>query len=787
METQLPQVFLPILQEHHIDPATIRVWAQADKMPNGMYMDALLAITDDALVVAWGCLPGHKVVRFGAFAELSAKKKPDMSLWQGHHCEVFPLANYGKMTAVKLITGYTVLLECGDVKNVETPAEDGKEAKTEKQYSDEVRLVSYTNIHQSMMDRFIVLFNKKQEGEKWTEDDLHIEDHSTNCPNCGMKYPDEHRSVCPKCMDKGSLMKRLLQMLKPYRWQIVFMLTGMLVASVAASFEPYFSGTVLFDMVLAKDGRFHGMIGYLVLALVTLRVLVMGLGILIGRTSAGVSANLIFDLKTRIFSAMQRLSLSFFSRQQTGRLMSRVNRDANRILYFFVDGVPFFLQNVAIIIFVFALMFSMNWKLTLLVLIPFPIVVLSFQYLFPLFERLWRKEWSHQSRMNALINDSLKGARVLRAFGKEDTANTRFGRINLGLRNVVTQAGRLDSVAFPLLNFLIGLSLLTIWGLGGWQVLQGNMTFGTLITFTGFMNMLYGPLDFMVYIVRWYSDSMTSAQRMFEIIDTPPEVAEAAIPQRIERIDGSVSVRNVTFSYEVGKKVLKDVSVEVKAGQMLGIVGQSGAGKSTLVNLMCRLYDPVEGEIFIDGINLKDAKISDLTSQISVVSQETYIFAGSVADNIAYAKPDCDRVDIIAAAKSAGAHEFIMKLPEGYDTMLGANGRDLSGGERQRVSIARALLQDPRILILDEATSAVDTQTERVIQNAIEMLAKGRTTISIAHRLSTLRNADHLVVLEDGKIVEAGTHLELIQKKGTFHKLMQMQAEALKFRGVGDE
>ncbi len=759
-------VYLPSLQAHGISPADILIFALGDKLPNGVYMDALVLLTDTRLCVIWGCEPGKRTLRFGAFAEASYKKKTDEPAWREHHYEEFALESCGKMTSSRQVTGATVLLERGE---------------------DEIRLFSHTNILQSEISRFIKLYNKKKEGEAWTEEDLHRDTKQSFCPNCGMKYPDEHRTVCPKCMDKRSVMLRLTTMLKPYAARIALMLGMMLLISLSATLEPYMSGRVLFDQVLKPGGQYYGQIGLFVGIMVLLRVTVVGLNIIMGRTSARIGSGLIYDLKTRIFAALQRLSLSFFSRQQTGKLMTRVNRDSMRILYFFLDGVPYFIQNALTILFVFGVMFSLDWRLSLFVLIPFPVVVYAFQIMFPKFIRLWQKENAHQSRMNALIADSLKGARVLKAFGKEEVANKRFAGINEGLRGVITQTGRLDSLFHPLFTALIGMSLLTIWGYGGWQVLHENMSFGVLISFTGFIGMLYDPLDFMVWIVRWYSDSMTSAQRMFEIIDTPPEVAASLSPVRLNPMVGDLVIKNVSFGYEPGKMVLKDVNVEIKSGQMLGIVGKSGAGKSTLASLICRLYDPTEGAIFIDGVNLRDVLPSDLTSQISVVSQETYIFMGSVADNISYARPDCDRRDIVAAAIASGAHEFIMKLPEGYDTILGSNGRDLSGGERQRVSIARALLQDPRIIILDEATSAVDTQTERIIQNAIEMLAKGRTTISIAHRLSTLRNADHLIVLEEGKIVEAGTHIELIKKKGVFFKLMQLQSEALKFRGVGGE
>jgi len=333
------------------------------------------------------------------------------------------------------------------------------------------------------------------------------------------------------------------------------------------------------------------------------------------------------------------------------------------------------------------------------------------------------------------------------------------------------------------------LSQFLVWGFGSLFVLgymNADMEFGTLIMFVGYVALLTGPMEFFSNIFRWWSSCMNSAQRIFEIIDSRPEVAERHDPVRIEYMRGDIELRNVTFEYEANKEVLKEVNIKVGAGEMLGIEGKSGAGKSTLVNLISRLYDPKRGDVFIDGINVRDLKMSDIRGNVAMVSQETYIFRGTVYENIAYAKPESTREEVISAAIAASAHDFICNMPDGYDTLIGSGGRDLSGGEKQRVSIARAILVNPRILILDEATAAVDTETEKNIQASLEKLIVGRTTISIAHRISTLRNADKLIVMEDGKIVEEGTHLELANKKGTYFKLIQIQSKALAMRGVGE-
>jgi ATP-binding cassette, subfamily B, bacterial len=300
------------------------------------------------------------------------------------------------------------------------------------------------------------------------------------------------------------------------------------------------------------------------------------------------------------------------------------------------------------------------------------------------------------------------------------------------------------------------------------------------------MGMLYGPLDFLSWVSNWWSRCIDSAQRMFEIVDSRPEVDEIENPVHLPDIQGNIDVTDAYFEYEAGRPVIKNATMSVKAGQMLGIVGKSGAGKSTIVNLMARLYDVTEGSIVLDGVPIKNIAIDDLRQSIGIVSQEMYLFIGTVADNIRYARTGASMDEVIAAAKAASAHDFIIKLPDGYDTRIGSSGQDLSGGEKQRLSIARAIIQNPRILILDEATASMDTETERSIQDSLGKLKAGRTTISIAHRLSTLRDADMLAVIDGGKVVEYGTHAQLIRKKGAYYNLFKLQSDAIKQIGVGE-
>lgn len=647
-------------------------------------------------------------------------------------------------------------------------------------------LCRYSNSYARKLGLFCKLANKLKEGKELTEEDFADEASQAYCPKCGLMYPDSNRKICPKCLDKRSIFLRVLSFVPRYKVQIAAILVLMFLSSALSLINPYIGGNVFFDKILNPEGEYHGRILEFVLIAVGVQLIHIVLSIIYSRINAGMTAQVIYDLKTDVFSAMQKLSLSFFSNKQTGTLMTRVNNDATHLQYFFHDGLPFFIVNLVTLIGITVVMMLINWKLALLVLVPVPVIIYVVKTIYPMLWTLLSKRYRSSSTMNALINDTLTGMRVVKAFGKEQSEVRRFENANDNVYSVNVDLGKMNSTAFPFLHYIMGIGGLIVWGVGGWQVVNGTMTFGTLVTFTGYLAQIYGPLTFMTNIVDWWSNCMNSAHRIFEVIDAVPEVSESPNPVRIPDMKGRVTFRDVTFSYEPNKPVLRDINIDVKAGEMIGIVGRSGAGKSTIANLISRLYDVEEGEILIDGINIKNIALRDLHSQIGMVLQETFLFTGTIAENIAYAKPDADMEEIINAAKIANAHDFIMKLPDGYDTIIGRRGYNMSGGERQRVSIARAVLLNPKILILDEATASVDTETEGLIQEALERLIKGRTTFSIAHRLSTLRNADRLMVLESGKVVELGTHDEVVRLKGTYFNLLMKQKEALRMKGVGE-
>lgn len=617
------------------------------------------------------------------------------------------------------------------------------------------------------------------------------------CPKCGMPYPEAGRQICPKCMEKGTVFMRVLKYFGEYKGRLAVMLLCILLSSAFNTIWPYLSGTLLYDRVLGQNeefaaslgfsGQFVTMLGGLVLCMVGVKVLQQVTGVIHGRMTAHMVPGVVCRIKDSVFEALQRLSIGFFNRRQTGSLMQRVNGDANEVTGFFIDGLPYLLFNVVTVVFSAAVMFSMDWRLALLaiVLLP-PLFFISYKLMPKMWHAHGRRARTSRS-LYSVLNDNFTGARVVKAFGREEGENARFDRANNRLRDAEINIVKYRNIYHAAYSVGRELPVLLVWSVGAVIILKsgGGFSYGKLLTFVNYLTMLQGPMDFFSSVFQWWTNSMNAAQRVFEIVDANPEIVEREDALHVD-LKGKVELRDVCFGYEPNKPVLEHIDLDVKPGEMLGIVGRSGAGKSTLVNLISRLYDPDSGSVLLDGVDVKDLSFASLRGAIAMVSQETYIFMGTIAENIAYARPDATREEIVQAAMAASAHGFICKLPDGYDTMIGTGGRQLSGGERQRLSIARAILADPQILVLDEATASVDTETERAIQDSLDQLVKGRTTISIAHRLSTLRNADRLIVLDNGKVVERGTHMELVKQKGVYFKLLQLQSKALAMRGIGD-
>jgi ATP-binding cassette subfamily B protein len=602
-----------------------------------------------------------------------------------------------------------------------------------------------------------------------------------HCPNCNLLLP-QGATACPACINKGQIIARLAAYLKPY-WKQTALLAMLILSSTALGLVAPYLTRPLADQVLVPISpslsleQRYAWLGGIVLTMMLAQILSQAINIVQGRTAAWLTHQLAHDLRAQLYQHLQALSLRYFDKRQTGALMARITHDTRELESILTMGAQFFLANLLSLVGISIVLCIIDWRLFLLALAPAPIVTVVSRLFWRRIANVWGRWWHARSRLSAVLNDTLSGVRVVKAFAQEQREIERFSPRSRELSHAGMIAEQTWMTIFPLITFLTGTGSLLVWYVGGRLVLNEQITLGTLLTFIAYLAMFYGPLQFVNRMAEVLGQALASAERVFNILDTAPDVVESAHPAALPQIKGRVEFSHVTFGYDAHKPVLNQVGFQVQPGEMIGIVGPSGAGKSTTINLLCRLYDVNQGKILIDGVDIRDIRQRDLRSQIGIVLQDTFLFNGTIAENIAYAKAEASLEEIMAAATAANAHDFILKKPDGYDTIVGERGQQLSGGERQRIAIARAILHNPRILILDEATSSVDTDTEKQIQEAIARLIKGRTTFAIAHRLSTLRNADRLFVFKDGRIVETGTHDALLEQRGEFYRLVEIQRE----------
>lgn len=637
---------------------------------------------------------------------------------------------------------------------------------------------------------------KRDEAPIW---DYKSEDHS--CKSCGLLLPDEF-SPCPSCTKKHKVMLRILSYIQPYRGRAILYTIFLIVGTLITLMPPYFTRILVDDILQLSEsanavpeasetwlGEIFRGIQPLTVALsvavgMLLAILVIStiFSIFQQRLGAWLTFRIASNIRAHVYQHLHNLSIRFFDKRTTGTVISHITEDSERLQDFMLEGLSFLSVQLFLFFGIGSMLFFMNWKLACFVLIPIPIIVLGASWFWRKVRSLWHRAYRRRSKLFDVVNDSVSGIRVVRAFGQQKDEVNRFGTANIDARDYETHAEMIWSTYYPPLMFAVQFGTLIVWYFGGLDIITGPMKLGTLFAFLGYLAMFYEPLRYVSPLINWASRSMTAAERLFEVIDSQPEQFDDGTLKAMPNITGEVKFHNMTFGYESHKPVLRDINLHVQPGEMIGLVGHSGAGKSTLINLICRFYTPDSGQLEIDGEDIRQINLKDLRQQIGVVLQDPYLFSGTIAENIAYAHPDAAMEDIIAAAKAANAHEFIVKFPDGYDTEVGERGGSLSGGERQRISIARAILHNPRILILDEATSSVDVETEKKIQQAIDRLVQNRTTFAIAHRLSTLRNADRLFVIEKGKGVECGSHEELMEKKGIYYKLVETQREAANVR-----
>ncbi len=612
------------------------------------------------------------------------------------------------------------------------------------------------------------------------------------CPKCQRRLPDD-TEVCPACVNKRAVMLRLFQFLAPYKSQAIGSVVIILLASLIELGPPIFGGHIIDTLInsgkTAPDAAFRTLLGWVGVVIV-FRLMAASCQYVQRRLNSFLGARVLMDVRIRLYDKFNFLSMAYYDKRSTGSVMARITNDSDQLWDFLSDGIPWFVNNIFTLIFIGAVLFNMNWQLALLLLIPVPFIYGLTSWFFPRAHKKWRHVWTRISRMYSSLNSALNGMRVIKAFAQEDRENGKFRQRNEQVFEASYAANAMWAVYFPVIGLLMALGTWTIWVFGGHQILNGVpvaghvMTVGAMTAFLAYLGQFYAPFQNFSRVLDWSTRSMTAAERVFEVLDTEPDVAEKKDPVALPEIKGAVAFENVSFTYDKAKRVLDDFTLKVEPGEMIGLVGHSGAGKSTIINLLSRFYDVTEGDIMVDGIDIRDIKTSDFRRQFGIVLQEPFLFPGTIRDNIAYAKPEASTEEILRAAKAANCHNFLLKFPDGYDTQVGERGQRLSGGERQRISIARAILHDPKILILDEATASVDTETEKQIQEAISNLIKNRTTFAIAHRLSTLRNASRLVVMKEGKMVECGTHDELMELDGEYAKLVNIQNEVNKLRAL---
>lgn len=603
-------------------------------------------------------------------------------------------------------------------------------------------------------------------------------DDEPSCPKCGL--PLEGAKECVYCTSKGRTLFKLIKRIAPYKKYFAIAVLCTILSELLWVLMPYLDRLIIDKYVTPRYGNWSGFIA-VVITIVLLLLLAGAFEFLNMKNSFKVALNLGRDLRQEVFEKSQTLSMSSISKRTAGELINRVSSDAAKLEDFITANGKDAIVKILSLFIIGVLLFVMDWRLALMTVVPVPIVFIIVQKLFDTMAIRYTKVWKKGVSHGETLHDILNGIRVVKSYGNEVREIQRYSNCSEEWAKSCTRAEMMWYLTIPASEFILTIGNFFVLYFGGQMILDKTMSLGTLIQFTTYVAMLYDPIRWLIQIPRTLADASVSAGKVFEILDEESDVHNCENPVELD-IHGDIEFDGVYFGYKVYNPVLKDITCKINKGEMIGIVGHSGVGKSTMINLILRLYDCTQGEIRIDGVNIKDIDQHSLRSQVGVVLQETFLFDGNVLENIAYAKPKATFEEVIRAAKIANAHDFITKLPDGYNTRVGNKGYQLSGGERQRIAIARAILHDPKIIILDEATASLDTQTEKQIQEALGKLTKGRTTIAIAHRLSTLSNADRLIVLDKGRLAEFGTHTELMRAKGVYYKLVMAQRQTTKMK-----
>lgn len=593
------------------------------------------------------------------------------------------------------------------------------------------------------------------------------------CPKCGRTLPSPG-AQCVGCAGRGKILKKLWKYIRPQLGAMVLSLILSLCATALTLVPPYITQRLVDDII--PNSRLTSL--YIVVAILFgtyfIRLFITSYSSYRLRLAGN---RIVADLKTDVYNHAQYLSMKFYDKTSTGSVINRINSDTSTLQAFIMrisqEVVVQFFLLVGIII----IMLMMNWQLALISLLPVPVIVFASLKFSRHIRPFYRKIWRRNSAVTSVLTDTLPCIRVVKSFTGEKRASDRFKRYTDEWYNTDKSFAPVLS-AYPVaVTFVVNIGTLLIWLVGGIKVITNplSLSLGTLVSFLTYTSTFYGPVNFFATLNDSYQGAAAAAERIMDILDAEqePDFGKGSCP---EKIDGKIEFEHVNFAFDRSKKVLTDINLTIEKGDIVGIVGTTGSGKSTLINLLMRFYDNYDGRILVDGKDIRDIDLSFWRASIGYVQQDPMMFHDTIFNNIAYGSPDATTEEVIAAADIANAHEFIARCPDGYDSVLGERGVGLSGGERQRLSIARAVLKNPKILVFDEATAAVDSETEHLIQEAIDRLISGRTTLMIAHRLSTLAKANKIIVVDNGEIIECGTPEELLAKKGKYYRLVQIQS-----------